>query len=80
VSFNTRYAVGTFYDRYRRNLNFGPAVRLNENFNASVNLQFNDIEPSTGAFVSKLLTTRARCHREDDLHGGTLGCRRCTSP
>ena len=32
--------------------------RLNENFNASFNLQINDIELSTGAFVSKLLTTR----------------------
>jgi len=58
VSFNTRYAVGTFYNGYRRNLNLGPAVRLNENFNASVNLQLNDIELSTGAFVSKLLTAR----------------------
>jgi hypothetical protein len=58
VSFNTRYAVGTFYDGYRRNLTFGPSIRLNENFNASVNLQLNDIELSTGAFVSKLVTTR----------------------
>ena len=58
LSFNTRYAVGTFYDGYRRNVNFGPAIRLNENFNASVSLQFNDIELSTGAFTSKLVTTR----------------------
>lgn len=58
VSFNTRYAIGTFYDGYRRNLSFGPSLRLNENFNASVNLQLNDIELSTGAFVSKLVTTR----------------------
>jgi hypothetical protein len=58
LSFNTRYAVGTFYDGYRRNLNFGPSIRLNENLNASVNLQINDIELSTGSFVSKLLTTR----------------------
>ena len=58
VSFNTRYGTGAFYDGYRRQLNFGPSVRLNENFNASVGLQINDIELSTGAFVSKLLTTR----------------------
>jgi hypothetical protein len=58
LSFNTRYAVGNFYDGYRRNLNFGPSIRLNENLNASVNLQINDIELSTGSFVSKLLTTR----------------------
>jgi uncharacterized protein DUF5916/cellulose/xylan binding protein with CBM9 domain len=58
VSFNTRFAVGTFYDGYRRNVNFGPSIRLNENFNASVSLQLNDIELATGAFVSKLVTTR----------------------
>jgi uncharacterized protein DUF5916/cellulose/xylan binding protein with CBM9 domain len=58
LSFNTRYAVGPFYDGYRRNVNFGPSIRLNENFNASVSLQLNDIELSTGAFVSKLVTTR----------------------
>jgi len=58
VSFNTRYALGSFYDGYRRNLNFGPSLRLNESFNASVGLQLNDITLSTGSFVSKLLTTR----------------------
>ena len=58
ISFNTRYAMGTFYDGHRRNLTFGPSIRLNENFNASVNLQLNDIELSTGAFLSKLVTTR----------------------
>ncbi|MBI3048476.1 MAG: carbohydrate binding family 9 domain-containing protein [Acidobacteria bacterium] len=58
VSFNTRYAAGNFYDGYRRNLNFGPSMRLNEKFNASLNLQFNDISLSTGAFLSKLVTTR----------------------
>ena len=58
ISFNTRYNTGRFYDGYRRTYTFGPQVRLNENFNASVNLQLNDIELSTGAFVSKLVTTR----------------------
>jgi hypothetical protein len=52
VSFNTRYAVGNFYDGYRRNLNFTPTLRFNENFNASVGLQLNDISLSTGSFVS----------------------------
>ena len=33
-------------------------MRLNEHFNASLNLQINDISLSTGSFVSKLLTTR----------------------
>ncbi len=36
----------------------GPAVRVNEHFNASVNLQINDIEVSNGAFVSKLVSSR----------------------
>ena len=58
VSFNNRYSIGEFYDGYRRSYTFGPSVRLNEHFNASVNLQINDIALSTGSFVSKLLTTR----------------------
>ena len=58
VSFNNRYSIGRFYDGYRRAYTFGPSVRLNENFNASLNLQINDIVVSTGSFVSKLLTTR----------------------
>ncbi|MBI2189129.1 MAG: carbohydrate binding family 9 domain-containing protein [Acidobacteria bacterium] len=58
LSFNTRYAVGDFYDGYRRQLNFGPSVRMTEKFNASVNLQLNDISLSTGSFISKLVTTR----------------------
>ena len=39
LSFNNRYSIGTFYDGYRRAYTFGPSVRLNENFNASVNLR-----------------------------------------
>ena len=58
VSFNNRYSIGRFYDGYRRAYTFGPSVRLNENFNASLNLAINDIELSSGSFVSKLLTTR----------------------
>jgi hypothetical protein len=58
LSFNNRYSVGRFYDGNRRAYTFGPSVRLNENFNASVNLQINDIELPMGAYVSKLLTTR----------------------
>jgi hypothetical protein len=58
LSFNNRFSTGEFYDGYRRSFTFGPSIRLNKNFNASVNLQINDVELSTGAFVSKLLTTR----------------------
>ena len=31
---------------------------MNEHFNASINLQVNDIELSTGSFVSTLITSR----------------------
>jgi hypothetical protein len=58
LSFNNRYSIGRFYEGYRRAYTFGPSVRLNENFNASLNLQINDIVLSTGSFVSKLLTAR----------------------
>jgi hypothetical protein len=58
LSFNNRYSTGRFYDGHRRSYTFGPSIRLNENFNASVNLQINDVDISTGAFVTKLLTTR----------------------
>ena len=58
VSFNNRVGMGNFYDGYRRSYTFGPSVRLNENFNASLNLQINDISVSSGEFVTKLLTTR----------------------
>ena len=58
VSMNTRISTGTFYDGYRRAYQLGPSIRVNENFNASVNVQINDISLSTGEFVTKLLTTR----------------------
>ena len=54
-SFDSRYSIGDFYDGYRRGYTFGPAVRVNEHFNASVNLQVNDIELSNGSFVSTLV-------------------------
>jgi hypothetical protein len=57
-SANTRFAVGPFYDGYRRQLNFTPSLRLNANLNVSVGMQLNDITVSTGAFVSKLVTSR----------------------
>jgi hypothetical protein len=58
VSANTRFSTGPFYDGTRRGYSFGPSVRLNENFNASFNLQLNDISVSAGEFVSKLMTAR----------------------
>ena len=58
VSFNSRYSTGRFYDGHRRGYTFGPSFRLNAKFNAAFNLQINDVTLSTGAFVTKLLTTR----------------------
>ena len=58
VSLNTRYSDGSFYEGTRRSWAVGSSVRLNEHFNASVNLQVNDVKLPTGAFVSKLVTSR----------------------
>ena len=57
-SLEGRYSIGEFYDGYRRGYTIGPSFRPNEKLNASVNLQINDIELSTGSFVSKLVTSR----------------------
>ncbi len=57
-SFDSRLSVGDFYDGTRTGYTFGPTVRVNEHFNASANLQINDIRLSTGAYVSKLATVR----------------------
>jgi uncharacterized protein DUF5916/cellulose/xylan binding protein with CBM9 domain len=58
IAVNGRYNIGPFYGGYRRTYTIGPSVRLNENLNAAVNLQLNDITLPTGAFVAKLVTTR----------------------
>ncbi|MGH7948667.1 MAG: hypothetical protein ACREQF_05540, partial [Candidatus Binataceae bacterium] len=57
-SFESRYSNGRFYDGYRRGYTFGPTVRVSEHFNASVNLQINDIDLPADSYVSKLVTTR----------------------
>jgi hypothetical protein len=57
-SFDSRLSIGDFYDGFRRGYTFGPSLRFNEHFNASANLQINDIELSTGSYVSKLATVR----------------------
>jgi len=58
VSWQTRYSNGEFYDGYRRGYTVGPSFRLSEQFNASVNLQINDIDLRAGSYVSKLVTSR----------------------
>jgi hypothetical protein len=57
-SFTSRYNTGKFYDGSKRGYAFGPSFRVNEHLNASANVQINDIDLSTGSFVSKLVTSR----------------------
>jgi hypothetical protein len=58
VSFNNRYSQGEFYDGTRRAYTLGPSLRLNENFNAALNVQIQDIQLSTAEYVSTLVTGR----------------------
>jgi hypothetical protein len=58
LSFNLRYSVGDFYDGTRRGYTVGPTLRVNEQFNAGVGVQVNDIDVSAGSFVSTLVTGR----------------------
>ena len=71
-SLNTRYSIGRFYDGYRRGYTVGPSVRLNEHFNAALSLQVNDIEVSTGSFVSKLLTARVNYNFSTTMFANAL--------
>jgi hypothetical protein len=57
-SMNLRYGNGGFYDGYRRNYTVGGTLRMNEHFNVSLSDQINDIELSSGAFVTHLVTGR----------------------
>jgi hypothetical protein len=57
-SFESRYSTGNFYDGTRRGYQVGPSARINEHFNASVNLQINDIDLPAASYVSKLITSR----------------------
>ena len=53
-----RYSTGEFYDGYRRSYSLGPSFRMNENFNTSLGVQIQDVELSTGDYVSTLVTGR----------------------
>jgi hypothetical protein len=57
-SMNLRYGNGEFYDGYRRNYTIGGTFRLNEHFNVQLSDQINDIELSSGAYVTHLVTSR----------------------
>ena len=57
-SMNLRYGNGEFYDGYRRNYTVGGTFRMNEHLNVSLSDQINDIDLSSGAFVTHLVTGR----------------------
>ena len=57
-SSSARYAIGEFYDGYKRNYSWGPTFRPNEKLNASLNVQLNDITLPTVSYLSTLMTTR----------------------
>ena len=59
VSYNWRYALGTFYDGYKHNYGAGTAFRLNAQLNTSVNWSRNVISLSEGAYTTDLITGRA---------------------
>jgi hypothetical protein len=58
VSLNARYSIGDFYDGYRRSYTAGPTFRTNENFNTSLMVQVQDVELSTGEYMTTLVTGR----------------------
>ena len=58
LSFNVRYGTGDFYDGYKRTYVVGGTWRLNEHVNLSLSDSVNDIDLSTGSFVTNLVTGR----------------------
>jgi hypothetical protein len=58
IAFNNRLSIGDFYDGRRRAYTVGPSLRLSANFNASLGVQVQDVELSTGDFVTTLVTGR----------------------
>ncbi|HYE85715.1 MAG TPA: hypothetical protein VEA16_05140, partial [Vicinamibacterales bacterium] len=55
---NLRFGSGDFYDGYRRNYTIGGTFRMNQHFNVSLSDQINDIELTSGDYVTHLLTGR----------------------
>jgi len=55
---NIRYGIGDFYDGYRRSYTVGGTYRMNEHLNVSLSDSINDIDLSSGSFVTNLVTAR----------------------
>ena len=58
LSFNIRYGLGDFYDGYKRSYTIGGTYRMNQHLNVSLSDSINDIDLSTGSFVTNLVTAR----------------------
>jgi hypothetical protein len=58
VAMGARYSTGEFYDGYRRSYSLGPSFRMNESFNVTLGAQIQDVELSTGNYVTTLVTGR----------------------
>ena len=58
LSFNIRYGLGDFYDGYKRSYTVGGTYRMNQHLNVSLSDSINDIDLSTGSFVTNLVTAR----------------------
>jgi hypothetical protein len=61
-SMNLRYGIGDFYDGYRRSYTVGGTFRLNEHLNLSLSDSINDIDLSSGAYVTNLVTGRVNVY------------------
>jgi len=57
-SMNLRYGIGDFYDGYRRSYTVGGTFRLNEHLNVALSDSINDIDLSSGAYRTNLVTGR----------------------
>jgi hypothetical protein len=55
---NLRYGTGDFYDGYRRNYTVGGTYRMNEHLNVQLSDQINDIDLSSGSYLTHLVTGR----------------------
>ncbi len=57
-SMNIRYGIGDFYDGYKRSYTVGGTYRVNEHLNLSLSDSINDIDLTSGSFVTNLITGR----------------------
>ncbi|MDP2321914.1 MAG: DUF5916 domain-containing protein [Acidobacteriota bacterium] len=59
---NLRYGTGDFYDGYRRNYTIGGTYRMNHHLNVQLSDQINDIDLSSGSYLTHLVTGRVNVY------------------